>query len=291
MNNYRLSKHNHKLGEGIIWDHNTQLLLFVDILSKKFFRMDIDSFNIVDEYLFDEYIGWAQLTDKPELYLVGMKSGIALFDFQKFQLNYINKDIPQFPNQRLNDSFIDINGKVWYGTMEEENIHLYNGILASYSSKDKKVIIHDNGYGITNGPIIDHQNNYLYHTDSKKGIIYKFSLNLEKNLIFNKSTFIDFNINHGVPDGMCFNDSGDIFVAVWGEGRIKRYTESGELIEVFQLPEKFITNICFAGKNLDRLFVTTARGSSIQKLEKNCGYIYEIIDHDCRGIFANEFLL
>ena len=80
MTEFRSSNHYHNLAEGIIWDHHSGLLLFVDILSKKLFMMDINSFNIIEEYLLDEYIGWVQITNKPELYLVGMKSGIALFD-------------------------------------------------------------------------------------------------------------------------------------------------------------------------------------------------------------------
>ena len=291
MTKFRSSNHYHNLAEGIIWDHYSGLLLFVDILSKKLFMMDINSFNIIEEYLLDEYIGWVQITNKPELYLVGMKSGIALFDIQKSKLNYINKDIPQYSNQRLNDSFVDTNGKVWYGTMEQGAIQLYNGVLANYSSADKKVIIHDDDYGITNGPIINHQNNYLFHTDSKKGIVYKFSLDLDKNLLYNKSPFIEFDTNSGVPDGMCFDKKGDLFIAIWGEGCVKKYSESGEMIEVFKLPEKFITNVCFAGKNLDRFFVTTAAGSRFENLEKNSGYVYEILDHGCKGVIANEFLV
>ena len=53
MNRLITSKHQHILGEGIIWDHYSGLLLFVDILSKKLFSMDIDSFKIVDEYYFN----------------------------------------------------------------------------------------------------------------------------------------------------------------------------------------------------------------------------------------------
>ena len=40
MNRLIISKHQHSLGEGVIWDHRLGLLLFVDILSKssEFFR-------------------------------------------------------------------------------------------------------------------------------------------------------------------------------------------------------------------------------------------------------------
>ena len=112
--------------------------------------MEIDSFNIVDEYLFDEYIGWVQITNNPEFYLLGMKSGLALFDIKTSKIEYINKEIPQYSNQRLNDSYVDTNGRLWYGSMEYKSIELYNGDLANILSIEGKVKIVDENYGITN---------------------------------------------------------------------------------------------------------------------------------------------
>ena len=63
MTEFRSSNHYHNLAEGIIWDHHVELLLFVDILSMKLFRMHPDSFEIVNEYSFNEYVAWVQLTN------------------------------------------------------------------------------------------------------------------------------------------------------------------------------------------------------------------------------------
>ena len=120
MNDYLSSNHHHELGEGILWDYESNLLLFVDILSKKLFRMDIDTFQIKDEYHFDEYIGWVQLTNKKNYYLVGLQSGVALFNLKLLKVKFINKEIPLYPNQRLNDSYIDSNGNLWFGSMEHQ---------------------------------------------------------------------------------------------------------------------------------------------------------------------------
>ena len=42
------------------------------------------------------------------------------------KIKYINKDIPSYPKQRLNDSYVDANGRLWYGSMEYESIELYS---------------------------------------------------------------------------------------------------------------------------------------------------------------------
>ena len=290
MNRLVISKHQHLLGEGVIWDHRSGLLLFVDIISKKLFRMDIDSLNIIDEYCFNEFIGWVQITNNPEYYLIGLKSGIATLNIKSSKIKFINKEIPQYSNQRLNDSFIDKNGKLWYGSMEYKSIELYNGVLAKFSSSENKAIIMDKGYGITNGPVINEQNKYLYHNDSKKGLVYQYYLNRKKDDFKKRNIFLQFDSISKTPDGMCLDKNNNLFIAIWGGGAVNAYNHSGGLIHSYKLPEKFITNICFAGKDFNRMFVTAAKSDDFG-ISKRGGHIYEILDHNYQGLQANEFIL
>ena len=293
MTKFKRSNHYYNLAEGIIWDHHVELILFVDILSMKLFRMHPDSFEIVNEYSFNEYVAWVQLTNNDNLYLLGMQSGLAILNFHTSELKYINKEIPKELSQRLNDSFVDINGRVWFGSMEHESDDIFSGVLASYLSKDRKIKIHDDNYGITNGPIINHQDTHLFHTDSQKGIVYKFSLQSQGTSLTDKTVFLQFDPQVGVPDGMCFDKEGNIYIAIWGGGCVNKYTGSGEFINNFKLPDKYVTNISFAGRDLDKIFVTTANynefGSTQPKQKR--GYIYEILDHNCQGVLMNEYLI
>jgi xylono-1,5-lactonase len=291
MTKFKRSNHRHNLGEGIIWDHHVELILFVDILSMKLFRMHPDSFEIENQYNFDEYVAWVQLTNNKNLYLLGMQSGLAIFNIISSEIKFINKEIPQHSNQRLNDSFVGTNGRLWYGSMEHKSIELYNGVLAYFSSKEGKVKIMDEGYGITNGPIIDKTNNYLYHNDSKKGAVYKYYLDMEKVALKEKNVFLQFNPQSETPDGMCFDNKYNLFIAIWGGGSVNEYDQSGKFTHSFELPEKFITNVCFAGKNLDRIFVTTAKSDSLNIPKQTGGYIYEILDHNSQGLQANEYII
>lgn len=291
MTEFKRSNHCHNLGEGIIWDHHVELILFVDILSMKLFRMHPDSFEIVNEYSFDEYVAWVQLTNNDNLYLLGMQYGLAIFNLQTSELKYINKEIPKESSQRLNDSFVDIHGRVWYGSMEHESDNIFSGVLASYSSKDRKTIIHDASYGITNGPIIDKTNNYLYHNDSKKGSVYKYYLDMKKCELKEKNVFLQFNPQSKTPDGMCFDNKYNLFIAIWGGGSVNEYDQSGKFTHSYELPEKFITNVCFAGKNLDRMFVTTAKSDDFNISKQTGGHIYEILDQNCQGLQANEYII
>ena len=251
--------------------------------------MDIDSFKIVDEFCFNEYIGWVQITNKPGYYIIGLKSGIATFNVENSEIKFINKEVPQYSYQRLNDSFVDVRGRLWYGSMEYKSIEYYNGVLANFSSKEDKVNIRDVGYGITNGPIIDNENNYFFHNDSKKGIVYRFDYDIDKGEIKGKSIFLQFNPKTMTPDGMCIDDQNNLFIAIWGGASVNEYKQSGELIKSYRLPEKFITNVCFGGKNLKRMFVTTAKSDGFDFSKQTGGHIYEVLGHNRHGLEANIF--
>ena len=62
----------------------------------------------------------------------------------------------------------------------------------------------------------------------------------------------------GTPDGLTVDAHGDLWVAIWGAGRIQRYTPEGELREELLLPAAQSTSCAFAGTGLNRLYVTTA---------------------------------
>jgi xylono-1,5-lactonase len=293
MTKYKTSNHQHELGEGIIWDHHYGLFLFVDILAKKLFRMKPDSFEIVDDYKFDEFVCWVQLTNNSNYYLLGMKSGLAILDIRTSELSYINNKIPNKPSQRLNDSFVDQIGRIWYGTMEHGPSDDFMSVLANYSSNMAKPIIVDDGYGITNGPIINQDQTVLYHTDSQRGIVYKFTLQPKEPILIEKEVFLQFNPTVAVPDGMCFDKDGNIYIAIWGGGSVNKYSEFGELMYSFKLPVINVTNVCYGGESLDRLFVTSAHNNDSMNhlLNNKNGNVFEIIDHNSQGVIMNEFVL
>ena len=62
----------------------------------------------------------------------------------------------------------------------------------------------------------------------------------------------------GAPDGLTVDADGDVWVAIWGGGRIHRYSSAGELRQALAVPAMQTTSCAFAGPGLHRLYVTTA---------------------------------
>ena len=81
----------------------------------------------------------------------------------------------------------------------------------------------------------------------------------------------------GAPDGMMVDATGDVWVAVYGGGRVRRYANDGELREVRTVPARQTTRCAFAGPGLHQLYVTTATegwADEQRRAEPAAGQVY-----------------
>ena len=62
----------------------------------------------------------------------------------------------------------------------------------------------------------------------------------------------DFGTSGGVPDGMCVDTQGNIYLAA--QGGIHIYAPDGTYLGIFGMP-KVVGNLCFGGKDYDELFI------------------------------------
>ena len=67
-------------------------------------------------------------------------------------------------------------------------------------------------------------------------------------------------LTDAVPDGLCVDASGNLWLAAWGQGQVRCYSPAGELLDVIELPAPHTTSLAFVGPELDQLLITTARG-------------------------------
>ena len=95
----------------------------------------------------------------------------------------------------------------------------------------------------------------------------------------------------GAPDGMTVDAAGDLWVAIYGGGRVNRYSPDGVLRQTLIVPAKQTTSCAFAGRDLDRLYVTTATenwSDQERRAEPAAGLVYRF-DTDTTGLPAVPF--
>jgi xylono-1,5-lactonase len=143
----------------------------------------------------------------------------------------------------------------------------------------------DQGYHVANGPALSPDECWLYHTDTILGLVYRFPLRANGSL-GPRETFITFEEGWGGPDGMTVDADGHLWIAHWDGSRISRFTPDGKRERSIALPARQVTNICFAGQELERMFVTSAANGG---LEAPHGALFEICDPGVTGLPPGRF--
>lgn len=240
------------LGEGTIWSARDDAVYWVDILAPALNRLSLKD-GAVERWAVPEPLGWvAERTGGG--FIGGFKSGFAEISLDPLTITPIGDPEPDLPGNRMNDGKADAQGQIWCGTMdmaeESDSGSLYR------LTPDLVWQQMDTGYRVPNGPAFSPCGKWLYHSDTARRIMYRFARTAEG--IADRQPFISFTDADGYPDGMTVDADGHIWVAHWGGGRISRFTPDGKLDRAIALPARQVTNICFAGPDLDRMFVSSA---------------------------------
>ncbi|HEX6259993.1 MAG TPA: SMP-30/gluconolactonase/LRE family protein [Woeseiaceae bacterium] len=271
-----------ELGEGPLWSEREHAVYWVDILAAALHRVLLAGGD-VRSWPMPEKTGWlVERRDRPG-FIAGMQSGFAELDLDPFLCRPIADPEPQYPDNRMNDAKVDNLGRIWAGTMDGD-IRKPTGSLYRLD-RNFRITQQDSGYLVTNGPAFSPAYDFLYHSDTARGVVYRFDLTPEGDLR-NKNEFLRFPKEWGYPDGMTVDTDGGLWIAHWGGGRVSRFTPEGALDRVVTLPASQITSCVFAGPGLDRMFVTSAAVDHPE--EPLAGAVFEI-DPGVRGLPPNLF--
>lgn len=254
------------LAECPVWDERRNLLYWVDILSGNLFQYDPE---LKKRSIFDigEHIGSFALWEKGGSVLA-LQSGFAFYSFESNQIERIRNPEEHLSNHRFNDGKCDPAGRFWSGILsydvKEDAGSLY--MLSFDLNTEKKL----QNLTIPNGMAWDLSKKAFYFIDSPDRTIYRFDYDNESGLIKNRTSFFEFSPGDALPDGMTIDSEGHLWVALYNGFKVVRIdTGKKEIVYQIELPVPQVTSCTFGGKNLDELYITTAREHmSQEEIEK-----------------------
>ena len=239
------------LGEGPAWFATEGLLRFVDIKSGKL-------------HAYEPATGKKTTLDvggRPSFVLpaeggnvvVGSMHGI--YRLENGQLGAPIAEVVQPANNRLNDATVDALGRLWFGTMDD-NETMPSGRLHCLDEGS----LHSLGCDaiVTNGPAVTPDGTTLYHVDSGARTIWRLTIG-EGPAITARSVFVQLGEDEGHPDGVVLDSEDCLWVALWDGWGVRRYAPDGKLLLEVALPCARVTKLAFGGPELRTAYVTTAR--------------------------------
>ncbi|WIB63932.1 SMP-30/gluconolactonase/LRE family protein [Curtobacterium sp. MCBD17_040] len=155
------------------------------------------------------------------------------------------------PDMRFNEGKCDPFGRFLVGSMDLQG----DGDAALYAiDPDGTVRVLRGGFGTTNGMEWSPDGSVMYVTDTAVSTIFRGSYGPDGEL-----GDLEPFVSGAAHDGLVRDDEGCFWGAIYGEGRVERYSPDGERLEVVDLPAPNVTSVAFGGVDMSTLFIGTAR--------------------------------
>lgn len=240
------------LAEGPIWVDDA--LWFVDIKQQRIYRYD-PATGTRDDWAAPEMVGWVVPAERGG-FVAGLQSGPHHFDPETGTFERLAEIEPHLPANRLNDAAVDGQGRIWFGTMDNDEsadsgqLYRFENGAVSEAEADKVCI--------TNGPAIAPDDTVLYHVDTLGKTIVAHAISADGTLEPARP-FLTFGDEHGHPDGAICDAEGGVWVGFFGGSAARRFSPDGTMTHEVRFPVSNITKVALGGPDGRTAYATTAR--------------------------------
>uniref|UniRef100_A0A8D0GDP2 Regucalcin n=1 Tax=Sphenodon punctatus TaxID=8508 RepID=A0A8D0GDP2_SPHPU len=283
-----------KIGECPTWEEKENSLMYVDVTGKKVCRWDSTT-NHVQRISVDAHVSAVALRKSGD-YIITLGTSFAALKWNDQSVTIIAHVDKDKSNNRFNDGKVDPAGRFFAGTMGMEIrpavLERKQGSLYTLLP-DHSVVKHFGQVDISNGLdwSLDHKT--FFYIDSLSYSVDAFDYDLQTGNISNRRSMYKLEKEENIPDGMCIDTEGKLWVACYNGGRVIRIDpETGKRIQTVKLPVDKTTSCCFGGKDYSEMYVTSAcEGMDDEWLSRQpqAGSIFKITGLGVKGIPPYSF--
>jgi sugar lactone lactonase YvrE len=266
------------LGEGARWDARRDELLRVDILAGRVFRDVIGpdgGLVPVRAYRVPGTVGAIAPIEGDDGWILAAGRGF-LHLAPDGHLRHVAMDVAP-PGARMNDAACDPAGRLWAGTLADD--HRPGGGALHRLDRDGRVELVLDGLTISNGIGWSPDGSTMYLADSGPRVVHAFDFDADRGALSGGRVLVELPAEAGAPDGLTVDAAGDLWVAVYGGGCVRRHAPDGALRGELRVPAAQSTSCAFGGAGLRTLYVTTATegwDEAQRRAEPAAGLVYRL---------------
>jgi sugar lactone lactonase YvrE len=245
------------LAEGPVWDPIRERLLWVDIRRGTVLvgeLHDDGTISIEDRVQTPGMVGAVAVSQAGDWILAGERG--ILTRSTAGVLSTGPTILADDSGRRLNDAKVDPAGRLVVGTLK---------IDESPTTTERLVVVQPDGrldeldddLSLSNGLGWSPDGSTLYSIDTIPRRLYARDYDAATGAAGPRRIVLALDEDEH-PDGMCVDADGQLWIALWGRGEVRRYTPDGTLTRTIELPSPNTTCVTFAGPELSTMVVTTA---------------------------------
>lgn len=281
---YRIANIKNQLGEGPLWDAQSNSLFWVDSLKGEIFRLSDN--GAIESWSLPSMIGSLAIITANKA-IVALGSGFHFFDFTRSELSAIADPEANIPETRFNDGKTDRSGNFIAGSM---GIKIRDRPLASlYRMKpDLTLEVLEPDVIVANGPCFSPDGSTFYFNDGRRRILaYDYD---PSGPLTNKRTLFDGEQHDTSSDGATVDSDGNLWVALTGSGEVGCISPEGKLLQRIPMPVRLPSSVMFGGAGMNELYVTSISNSGNRTSdEEGAGGLFRLTGIGATGIAEKRF--
>lgn len=253
------------LGEGPTYDRHTDTFYWFNILGQELHALHLESGRKTVQALPFKASVLARIDDERQL--VASDKGLMIRDTRSGDFTPYVELEPAHMGNRSNDGRVHPSGALWIGTM---GLKAQTGAGSIYHVAGGRVTRLFTGISIPNAICFSPDGTIGYFADTRVNAIMRVATDPATGLpTGDPAVLVDTSDRPGGADGAVCDAEGTLWNARWGQSCVERFSPDGKLLARYAVPTKRVSCPAFAGRNADRLFVTTAHegASETERLE------------------------
>jgi sugar lactone lactonase YvrE len=241
------------VGEGPLWDGRSGVLRWVDTPQGRLHAFDPAS---GDRTAIDVGTDLGSVVPHVDGGLVlALRGRVARYDGATGQLTTIAEVEADRPTRYLNDAGIDPAGRLWVGCIDDRELP---GSSSFYRVTDATATSVLTGLTLANGIAWSPDGATMYCVDSLAHTVFAFDYEAGTGDARLRTLLWAGTERDGLPDGIAVDAHGDVWVAFWGGGCVRRLSPTGTVRDRIDLPVSQVSSCAFGGDDLQDLYITTA---------------------------------
>ena len=242
------------LVEGPVW-HDDYGLMFSDVIFGGVYSVN-DSKEV--EPVFEHRRGIGGMAVHAEGGLVVSGKNVSLKRFGETESILLLDRDPDNGNVGYNDLTTDTAGRIYVGSLGsspvfDDGLEPRAGNLYVIDLDGRSRIVAED-VQLTNGLGFSPNRRVLYHSDSRRGQIYRYEVARNGDL---KPREIFHEFENGAPDGLAVAEDGSVWVANAGAGGVAVINPDGIQRAFISIPVPMCTSVCFGGAGLRTLYIVS----------------------------------
>ncbi len=241
------------LGEGPTWDAGAGLARWVDIKNGRLFEARVEGRTLGTPRValtVDGTLGSAVHAGGGGLLLATARH-LEHRDAAGALVGRVEV-VPESMPSRLNDGACDPSGRYVVGSVA---LDIKRGREKLWRLEhDGTLTVIDDDLLLSNGIGWSPSGDAMYHVDTFRNVVLRRTYDAATGAVGGRESFIETPGEY--PDGLTVGANGDLWIAFWASGEVRRYSAGGALLATIPAGTPLTTSCAFVGPDLELLLIT-----------------------------------